>query len=314
MDALWDSVCHYLSAHPWLRLPLLSAAVYAGYRILSCALTCRSCLNVKDKTVLITGASSGLGRALAFRFHRAGARLILTARSIDKLEQLCAELQAANPNNTNEPLYRYLDMAEPNGIADLAQLSPNRKIDVLVNNAGQSMRGSCRDTTLAVQRQIMDVNFFGHVAVTQALLDAIPENGTIIVVGSVQGRIAVPYRSAYGASKHAIQAYFDSMRGEEPRLNVLMVSPGYINTNISHSALTATGQRHGKAEHSLLTGMTADFAADQIYRALVAGRSELVLAPWQPRFAIFLRYALPDLYFWVMRRRAAKELEKEKNE
>jgi dehydrogenase/reductase SDR family protein 7B len=163
-------------------------------------------LNLRDRTVLITGASSGLGRALAVECYRAGAKVILTARSIDRLRDLCEDLKSlANVDNPHEPVYRYLDLSDPNGFDDLLALTRNGHIDVLINNAGISMRGSCDETPLTMQKRVFDVNYFGQIAITKAVLHCIPDDGAIVVIGSVQGRIAVPYRCAYSASKHALQ-------------------------------------------------------------------------------------------------------------
>uniref|UniRef100_A0A914X4Q3 Dehydrogenase/reductase SDR family protein 7-like n=1 Tax=Plectus sambesii TaxID=2011161 RepID=A0A914X4Q3_9BILA len=307
-----------LIGHSWIRVPiaLVTTLLFIVYRIFAWLLAPIQLgqLDVRNKTVLITGASSGVGRALAFRFHRAGAKLILTARSVDSLKQLCAELKAANSTNPNEPVYRHLDMLNPADAAELRHLSPNGQIDILVNNAGQWMRGSCRETALTVHRHIMDVNYFGHVAVTQALIDAIPAGGSVVVVSSAAGRFAVPYGSAYSASKHAIQAYFDALRVEERHLNVLVVSPGYINTNMSYSALTADGALLGKAERNMVNGMSVEYAAEQIYQATVDKRKDVIIAPFEPQFAIFLRYFAPDLGFHLARCNAVIELEKEKRE
>ncbi|KIH55074.1 hypothetical protein ANCDUO_14773 [Ancylostoma duodenale] len=115
------------------------------------------------------------------------------------------------------------------------------------------MRGSIHDTPLNIYKQLMDVNFFGHVAITQKLLDAIPDDGCIIATSSVQGKLPIPYRSAYGASKHAFQAFFDALRCESrPNLHILTVSAGYMNTGFGSRALDAQGHPVGKEdEHQL---------------------------------------------------------------
>lgn len=133
------------------------------------------------------------------------------------MSQLCAELESAKAefgwSNNHEPVYRYLDLNElgdevsaKQHIDDLKTLAiDGRTIDVLVNNAGMSMRGSCTETPIKIQRQCMEVNFFGHVLITKLLLDNIPDDGAIVVINSLQGKVAIPYRSAYSASKHALQ-------------------------------------------------------------------------------------------------------------
>jgi len=220
--------------------------------------------------------------------------------------------------NPHRPVFRYLDLSELNGkdekfqqINDLRALSIDGKtIDVLVNNAGVSNRGSCTETSLGVQRQVMEVNFFGHVAVTKTLLDAIPDDGAILTIGSAQSRIAVPYRSAYSASKHAIQAFFDCLRGEErPQLQVLFVNAFYINTGFGSRALDVQGRSVGYEDKNQLKGMSAEYAAQQIVAALVGRKTELVLAPLKFRLLLFMRLLAPNLVWWFMHRRAQKDLQ-----
>ncbi|VDN27673.1 unnamed protein product [Cylicostephanus goldi] len=128
-----------------------------------------------------------------------------------------------------------------------------KTIHVLINNAGLSMRGSIHDTPINIYKQLMDVNFFGHVVVTQKLLDAIPDDGCIIATSSVQGKLPIPYRSAYAASKHAFQAFFDCLRCESrPNLHILTVSAGYMNTGFGTRALDAQGHPVGKEDANQL--------------------------------------------------------------
>lgn len=143
---------------PYIHYIVLPVGLYAASRFL-CSLIPgphhRSKLDLRNRVVLITGASSGLGRELAICFYRKGAKVILTARSIDKLKELCEELKSLpNVTNMNEPIYKYLDISDPNSVVELVSLAVNQRIDVLVNNAGLSMRGSCKDTSMDVHRQV----------------------------------------------------------------------------------------------------------------------------------------------------------------
>ncbi len=133
------------------------------------------------------------------------------------------------------------------------------------------------------------------------------------VLQRVQGRISIPYRSAYGASKHAVQAYFDCLRAEVADLGVvvLVVSPGYVKTNISHNALTGSGGKYGRSDATIEDGMPVEKAAHRILAAVQSGSQEFVLASFMPKLAIAIRYAFPALYFWVMERRARKEKAKD---
>ncbi|KHN73975.1 Dehydrogenase/reductase SDR family member 7B [Toxocara canis] len=364
-QTVWERAAEILAAaRPYLRYLLLPAGVYALNRLIPVLIPGpqhQSKLVLRDRTVLITGASSGLGRELAIKFYREGAKLILTARSIDKLKGLCDELKAMpDVENRNDPVYKYLDMCDPNGFEEIIALAPSRKIDVLVNNAGLSMRGSCKDTPIKVYKQLMEVNYFGHVVVTKALLDYIPDDGAIVVTSSVQGRIAVPYRSAYSASKHAAQlmevnyfghvvvtkalldyipddgaivvtssvqgriavpyrsaysaskhaaqAFFDSLRCEDrPGLQILVVSAGYMNTGFGRHALNTQGEPMNKDDEDQAKGLSPIKAAELIYRALVNRQTELILAPLHHRIGIFLRWFSPNLFFWLNYRRSLKD-------
>jgi len=268
--------------------------------------------SLKDKVCVITGASQGVGRAIARRMFSDGARVVLLARSIDKMQELADEMRASFPHNTHEPIVRYIDMAEPNGVDDLIALLPDHRVDVLVNNAGIAVHASAARTSIETHRQTMQINYFSHIQLTQQLLPHMRDGGSIVVVGSVQGRFAIPHRSAYGASKHAIQAYFDSLRAElVGRIHVLCIQPGYIATNLSHNALTGDGARYGHDDERLSKGMTPEYVADASVNALIRGEHELFLAPLSPHLAHWLRFLTPNLYFYVMQRRALTDTDKE---
>ncbi|KAM3727667.1 Dehydrogenase/reductase SDR family member 7B [Dirofilaria immitis] len=274
MDQTWQHAADVIAAiKPYIHYIVLPVGFYTASRFL-CSLIPgphhRSKLDLRDRAVLITGASSGLGRELAICFYRKGAKLILTARSIDKLKELCEELKLLpDVTNRNEPVYKYLDIGDPNGVAELVSLAVSQRIDVLVNNAGLSMRGSCKNTPMDVHRQIMEVNYFGHVAITKALLDYIPEDGAIVYISSIQGRIAVPFRSSYSASKHAAQAFFDCLRTEE-RFNtqILVVSAAYMNTGFGRHALTTEGKSMDEDDPDQAKGLAPSYAAECIIKAL----------------------------------------------
>lgn len=159
MDQTCELAANVIAAiKPYINYIVLPVGLYAASRFL-CSLIPgphhHSKLDLRDRAVLITGASSGLGRELAICFYRRGAKVILTARSIDKLKELCEELKSLpDVINRNEPVYKYLDISDPNGVVELVSLAINHRIDVLVNNAGLSMRGSCKDTPMDVHRQV----------------------------------------------------------------------------------------------------------------------------------------------------------------
>ncbi|KAI1730310.1 short chain dehydrogenase domain-containing protein [Ditylenchus destructor] len=261
-------------------------------------------LNLKDRTVLITGASSGVGRSLAHEFYLKGAKLILLSRDTQKLHELCEELETY--------LEDLREKTESEILKELkticAQAKDGKTIDVLVNNAGMMSYGSFKESPLVVVRRVMEVNFFGQVSLTKALLDHIPDDGAIVNLGSILGRVALPYQGVYSASKHAFQAYFDSLRGEErPQLQILNISAGYINTSLGSNALNVNGKPSGKQDPLLTKGYSPEFAAKAVVSAVENRETELLLAPFIPRLLLSLRIFTPNLMWWILCQRSNQE-------
>lgn len=269
-----------------------------------------------DKVVLLTGASSGLGEALAFELYRAGCRLILASRRVEELERVRSKLisyRSKDSLSTYMPTILQLDLSDLNAIPAKIEeaLRLHGKIDILINNGGISYRGDILKTSVDVDVKIMVVNYFGQVAVTKAVLPSMLQNngGHIVGISSVQGRIAIPYRSAYAASKHALQAFFDSLRAEMSgnNIKVTLISPGYMQTNLSLNALTGNGRIYGVTDRNTATGMPADEAAQQIIEAIVLEKKEVILSTFLPFAAIILRTLCPPAYFAFMRQRAKEQ-------
>lgn len=213
---------------------------------------------------------------------------------------------------THPPVVVPLDLADLNSIPEKVQqiLDIYQSIDILVNNGGISVRAEVMKTSIDVDLKVMLVNYLGTVAVTKAVLPSMVErkSGHIVCVSSVQGKFAIPQRSAYTASKHALQAFCDSLRAEvdEHNINVTIVSPGYINTALSLNALTGSGQKYGKIDAATATGANPDRMARQIVSEVVRGSRDVVIAPLAPRIAQYMRVLCPPLYFWLMAKRAKK--------
>ncbi|KAM7364337.1 dehydrogenase/reductase SDR family protein 7-like [Cochliomyia hominivorax] len=265
------------------------------------------------KVVLITGASSGLGEALAHAFYKAGCKVILAARRVEELERVKKELlslEVVGP--AYPPTILPLDLAELNAIPSIATKAINiyNGIDILINNGGISVRADALTTALDVDLKVMTVNYFGSVALTKAILPSMVKRhkGHICFISSVQGKFALPYRSAYSASKHAIQAFSDSLRAEvaSKGLKVTCISPGYIKTQLSVNALTSSGQKHGKMDATTAKGMSADVCAKHILESLLNEESDVLICDLQARVGYWLRFVCPPLYYWVMEKRALK--------
>ncbi|XP_026232366.1 dehydrogenase/reductase SDR family member 7B [Anabas testudineus] len=296
-----------------LPLVLGSAAIFLLYRML---VRLRPGAALQDAVVVITGASSGLGKECARVFHAAGARLVLCGRDAARLQQVVQELTGSATNThcqTHSPSTVIFDLADTDTVERAAAdiLKCYGQVDILINNAGISYRGNILDTHLSVQRDVMETNYFGPIALTQALLPSMVcrRSGHIVVISSVQGKLAIPYRSAYAASKHATQAYFDCLRAEIDRFGipVTVISPGYIRTNLSVNAVTGDGSKHGVLDKTTAMGWDPRDVAYAVLRAVRHRSKDVVLAGPAPSVAIYLRTLWPSLFFKLMASRARKE-------
>ncbi|XP_055836950.1 dehydrogenase/reductase SDR family protein 7-like isoform X1 [Episyrphus balteatus] len=271
----------------------------------------RNCL--PGKVVVITGASSGLGEALAHVFYRAGCKVVLAARRQDELERVRKALLNSESNDvTYPPVVMPLDLSELNtlqGVVDKI-LKIHSKIDILINNGGISVRSDVMSSAIDVDVKVMLVNYFGAVALTKAVLPSMVKRkeGHIVFVSSVQGKFALPYRSSYSASKHALQAFSDSLRAEVAHkgLQVTTVSPGYIRTKLSMNALTGTGQSYGKMDDTTATGTCPDKMAKDILVALLREEKDVILSQIPGILAYYVRVLCPPVYFWIMEKRGRK--------
>lgn len=313
--AVWSSIPWFIG---WATLTVMGpiVAVRLVYRVLQVVMY-RAFSGEKalcGKVVLITGASSGLGEAIAHALYKRGARLILASRNTDKLNELKEILlKTYKPPELHVPTIVKLDLENINSIPGMVDnlLKTHGHIDVLINNAGISFRGAAIDTDISVDIKLMVVNYFGQVALTKAILPSMVErkSGHLVAVSSVQGKLAIPYRSCYTASKHALQGFFDSLRAEVADSGVLVtvVSPGYISTNLSLNAVTGDGSLYGTMDATTASGMSPEKVAEHIVGSLINGYEELVLAPLSHRLAIILHTLAPSLISRIMKSRALSQ-------
>jgi short-subunit dehydrogenase len=249
----------------------------------------------QDKVVWITGASSGIGEALAVAFAQAGARVAISARNVAELERV----KAACPD-PRAVLVVPLDVADYAHVGEVAQqvLTHFGYISILVNNAGISQRGLVKDTVLAVDERVMAVNFMGTVAVTKAVLPAMLQQryGQIVVISSVMGKIGTPMRSAYAASKHALHGFFECLRAEvaDSGVGVTIICPGYVNTNVTVNALTADGTPKNEKSSDTVEGLSPEAFAQKALRAIAAGKPEAIIGGKEV-LGIYLNRFFPSL-------------------
>ncbi len=249
---------------------------------------------MNGKVVVITGASSGIGRALAIEYAKRGASLSLAARRIDRLEELKASLV-----NT-QILVTRTDVTSEHACKELIQMTIQYfgKIDVLINNAGLSMRALFEDIDLASFKQVMDVNFYGTVYCTKyALPHLINSKGSLVGIISVAGHVGLPARSAYSASKFAVRGFLDTIRLENlyTGLHVLVAAPGFTASEIRKSALTANGQPQGGTPRKEDKMMRAEECAQLVINAIEKRERSLVLTFKEGKLSVFLGKFFPVL-------------------
>ncbi len=254
--------------------------------------------------IWITGASSGIGEACAYKYAEGGNRLILTSSSRERLEPVAAKCRE---KGAEEVLVLPSDFNELEGIKLLARTAWDAfgGIDVLFCNAGISQRTSVKDTSMDMVRQIMEINYFAPVALTKAILPLMLKagGGHIAVTTSIAGVFGFPLRCAYSSSKHALYGFFETLQAEyyNQGIRVTIVCPGRVKTNISVNALDKGGEKHGTMDPGQDNGMPADKAAKQIVRAIAKGKREILIGRGE-LIMVYIKRFFPSLCARLARR------------
>lgn len=249
-----------------------------------------------SKIVWITGASSGIGEALVYQYFKAGDKLIISARNRDELFRVKGSCQ----NSFNVHVLP-LDLSETESLNEKAEAAIRifGKIDLLINSGGISQRSLALETNLQTEQKIMDTNFWGTVSLSKAVLPLMIKNGggQIVVVSSLVGKFGTKLRSAYAASKHALHGYFDSLRSEvyDQNISITIVCPGFIKTNVSVNAMTASGTPQGTMDDAQANGMSAEICAQKIVKA-IKGRKEEVYIGGKETKAVLLKRFFPNYF------------------
>ena len=251
-----------------------------------------------NKVVWITGASSGIGEALAYTFARHKVKLILSARRADELERV----KAACGFPENDVMILPLDVAEHALSEAAAQKAIARfgQIDILINNAGVSHWSKIKDLNMEVIKIIMNVNFLGSVSLTKAVLPDMlkRKSGNIVVISSILGKIVTPKQAAYNASKHAIMGFFDTLRAETKGdgIKVLLVCPGFVRTNVAKNSLNKEGQPINKDNNLIANGLDPLYVSEQVLNAIQKNKEEIIVAGPKEKFAVFIKRMAPGLF------------------
>lgn len=239
------------------------------------------------KSVWITGASSGIGEACAYRYAEEGARLVLTSSSARRLETVALKCRELGASSVSVLPYDLTSLDKIETLVDSAW-NANQGLDIVMLNAGISQRTNVEDTSMEMVRKIMEINYFAPVAITKSILPRMiaEGGGKIAVTTSIAGRFGFPLRCGYSSSKFALYGFFETLQAEyhDKGIRVILVCPGRVNTNISKYALDKGGKPHGVMDPGQANGMSADKAACVITRAIdkekrevLVGRKELLM-------------------------------------
>lgn len=259
---------------------------------------------LKNIIIWLTGASSGIGEALAYELARRGAKLILSARRKEELDRVKKNCTASEQEEIH---ILTLDLTRPETLEASTQdaIKAFGHIDVLINNGGISQRSFVQETSLDVYRRLMEVNYFGAVALTKYLLPHFisRKQGHFVTMSSLAGKFGTPYRSGYAASKHALHGFFDAVRAEywKDNIYVTMLCPGVINTPITYSALTGDGTPLNKMDNLQASGKPAEWCAAKIADAMEKKKEEVYLGGKEV-LLVYIKKFFPSLFSRIIRK------------
>ncbi|MFT3826204.1 MAG: SDR family NAD(P)-dependent oxidoreductase [Chitinophagaceae bacterium] len=256
-----------------------------------------------NKVAWVTGASSGIGESLVYELVKQGARVIISSRREEELKRV--QQQAGIDKVHILPLDLEATATFPAKVAEA--INAFGQIDLMIHNGGISQRSLVKDTLPAVQRKVMEVDYFSYIELTYLLLPHFlqRQSGHIVAISSVMGKIGTPLRSAYAAAKHALHGYFDCLRTEvwQQNVHVTVITPGYIRTNVSLNAVTGSGDKLNQLGKNIGHGYPADKTAVQILKAIEKKKKEKFVGRSfsQEWMAIHLMRLFPSLAFKIFR-------------
>jgi len=259
-------------------------------------------MQFENKTIWITGASSGIGEHLSYALARQGAKMVISSRKEEELNRVRQACPVPSRVHVVPLDVANFDQIGPTVERVLREVGP---IDILINNAGISQRSLASETLLEVDQKIMNVNYLGTVALTKAVLPGMIQrnSGQIVVISSVLGKLGVPGRSAYAGSKHALQGFFDSLRAEVHRhsIAVTILIPGYVHTQVTVNALTADGSPNRKMAQTTANGLQPDVFAEKAILAIAKRKREAYIGK-REILGIYLQRFFPAIYARIARR------------
>lgn len=260
----------------------------------------------KNQIFWITGASSGIGAAFARQLAKHGAHLILSGRKVDALEAVAAQCSGAE-----NCLVLPFETTDYDALPALVEKAWGWRghVDCLINNAGISQRSLAIETQFPVYQKVVDVDLLAPIALTQLVLPKMVarKSGRLVFISSVAGKVGSPMRTAYSAAKHGLIGYADALRVETAALGleVHVIAPGSIKTDVSRNAILADGSRRGQSDEAIENGMDADKAAKRMLKAMARGEREIIIAKGVERHIAQLRRKSPNKLFDAMEKMMA---------
>lgn len=251
-----------------------------------------------NKVIWITGASSGIGEAVAYELAKQKAILILSSRKLEALEKV----QKNCLQHCQEVYVQVLDLEQHNAIPAIAEkvIKERGRIDLLINNGGISQRSLAKDTIFEVDKRLMDINYLGTIALTKAVLPTLlqQQGGQIVTVTSLTGLFGTPFRSAYAATKHALHGFFDSLRAElvNDNIDITLISPGFIKTQVSVNAFVGDGSAMNQTDEKEKTAMDVTVFAKKMVKA-IRKKKKVAYIGKKEVLMIYIKRFMPWLYY-----------------
>jgi short-subunit dehydrogenase len=259
-------------------------------------------IDYSNKIVWITGASSGIGEALAKEFAGTGCTLVLSSRKKEALQRVKDECSGASAVHV-VPVDLSSDESILAAFEDVINLTG--RVDVLINNAGISQRALVRETAVEVDRRIMQIDYFGHIYLSKLVLPSMLKRGwgQIAATSSVVGDFGFPLRSAYSAAKHALHGFFETLKIEEEKNGILvsLIIPGRVNTSVSINAIDGSGNSYGKMDEGQKGGLSAEVTAQKVFRNMQRNRFKIYIGA-KERVLVYLSKWWPSLFFSIARK------------
>ena len=255
---------------------------------------------IDNKIIWITGASSGIGEALAYELPAKNCKLILSARNSEALEKVKSKCK-------NEVFILPFDLTDFDNAKNHAQkaIEAFGKVDILINNGGVSQRSLLIETDFSVDKKLIEVDYLGAVALTKAILPHFIQNksGHFVTVSSLMGKFGSPYRSGYCGAKHALHGFFDVLRMEHQKdgIGVTLICPGFIQTNVAINALTANGTKQNTDDFATKNGMPVAIFVKKLIKAVESQKMEAYIGG-KETMGVFLKRFFPTfLHYFVLR-------------